>query len=316
MTTLTWTSTNTTDIEDMYIKHVFEKKKFFAQQTQPKEDKISMLVKDYINRDRVIIFPYNKFSKSGKSLAGQFHIKPTNYVMDGSIPYDGNPYLLINWGSQSVPSRYRDPTNKVIIINQTKSVHLASNKIKFFEQMKQAGVRTPEFTTDVNEALDWLKDSEVLGRNKTGTCGTDIVFGSEELDVFVQRDFWTKYKKKKAEYRIHVFRDDVIDFQKKAVRKTDEHGNPINTSDIDFRVRNLANGFVFIRDNITPDADVFDQARAAVRALDLDFGAVDIIWNQHEKSAYVLEINTAPGLEGSTIQSYTNAIKKLKEELV
>ena len=41
-----------------------------------------------------------------------------------------------------------------------------------------------------------------------------------------------------------------------------------------------------------------------LKELGLDFGAVDVIWNEHESKAYVLEINTAPGLEGSTVEDY------------
>jgi D-alanine-D-alanine ligase-like ATP-grasp enzyme len=36
----------------------------------------------------------------------------------------------------------------------------------------------------------------------------------------------------------------------------------------------------------------------------LDFGAVDVIWNAQKEKPYVLEINTAPGLEGQTIADY------------
>jgi D-alanine-D-alanine ligase-like ATP-grasp enzyme len=44
----------------------------------------------------------------------------------------------------------------------------------------------------------------------------------------------------------------------------------------------------------------------AVAALGLDFGAVDIIEDK-EGNFYVLEINTAPGLEGHTVTSYAKA---------
>jgi D-alanine-D-alanine ligase-like ATP-grasp enzyme len=46
---------------------------------------------------------------------------------------------------------------------------------------------------------------------------------------------------------------------------------------------------------------------AAVAAVGLDFGAVDIIWNQTQDRCYVLEINTAPGLCNTTCQKYAEA---------
>ena len=45
-------------------------------------------------------------------------------------------------------------------------------------------------------------------------------------------------------------------------------------------------------------------------AVGLKIGAVDIIWNELENKCYVLEINTAPGLEGTTLVKYTEAILK------
>jgi hypothetical protein len=38
---------------------------------------------------------------------------------------------------------------------------------------------------------------------------------------------------------------------------------------------------------------------------------VDIGWNRHEAQGYVYEVNTAPGLEGATIDSYRRAFIEL-----
>jgi len=47
-----------------------------------------------------------------------------------------------------------------------------------------------------------------------------------------------------------------------------------------------------------------DEGLASVMALGLDFGAVDIVYNENDNKAYVLEINTAPGLSGTTLEKY------------
>lgn len=81
---------------------------------------------------------------------------------------------------------------------------------------------------------------------------------------------------------------------------------------MDYQVRNHANGWIYARDAIDePNAMVLEQAKLAITALGLDFGAVDIIWNQHRQMAYVLEVNTAPGLEGTTLIKYADAISTL-----
>ena len=56
---------------------------------------------------------------------------------------------------------------------------------------------------------------------------------------------------------------------------------------------------------------VVEQGSLAFAASELDFGAVDIIFNERENKAYVLEINSAPGLEGSTIQDYATMLQSL-----
>ena len=52
-----------------------------------------------------------------------------------------------------------------------------------------------------------------------------------------------------------------------------------------------------------------DLAHRAVRALDLDFGAVDI-GERGDGTLIVLEVNRAPGLEGGTITTYARAIQQ------
>ena len=42
----------------------------------------------------------------------------------------------------------------------------------------------------------------------------------------------------------------------------------------------------------------------------LDFGAVDVLWNERQQKAYVCEVNTAPGLEGITLDNYLKEIKE------
>jgi D-alanine-D-alanine ligase-like ATP-grasp enzyme len=76
-------------------------------------------------------------------------------------------------------------------------------------------------------------------------------------------------------------------------------------------VRNHDNGFIFVRNDVKAPSSVEEQAVRAIKALGLDFGAVDIIWNDKQQKAYVLEVNTAPGLEGSTVDDYARGFRNL-----
>ena len=137
----------------------------------------------------------------------------------------------------------------------------------------------------------------------TGHSGEGIVIATQ-ADELVDAPLYVKYIPKKDEYRVHVFDNRVIDIQKKGRRKDVEEAN--------FQVRNHANGFVYMREGIDPPNAVTDSALQVMQHVSLHFGAVDVIWNEKHKRAVVLEINTAPGLEGSTIHSYANAFNELR----
>ena len=67
---------------------------------------------------------------------------------------------------------------------------------------------------------------------------------------------------------------------------------------------------MFCRNNleIANRDELVKQAVLACTISRLDFGAVDVIYNTHQNKYYVLEVNTAPGLEGQTVTIYANAI--------
>ena len=180
---------------------------------------------------------------------------------------------------------------------------IASDKIKTLECFKLNEVSHPEWTLNYDDAINWVTAGHVvfcrtLTRAHSGR-GIVIARSAQEL---VHAPLYTKYIKKKKEFRVHVFRNQVIDLQEKR--------HSTNSPDSDFLIRNHANGFVFCRDDIIEPTDLRTTALSAVAALGLDFGAVDIIYNAHYDKCYALEVNTAPGLEGTTLESYSKAIIK------
>jgi glutathione synthase/RimK-type ligase-like ATP-grasp enzyme len=176
----------------------------------------------------------------------------------------------------------------------------ASNKLTCFNLLEAAAVRTPEWTTNQEVAQAWLDDGDevVIRTVLNGHSGRGIVLASEE--GMCRAPLYTKYVKKKHEYRVHVVGDRVVDIQQK--RKSTA------VEDVNYKIRSHDNGFVFCRENIDDNPDVCAQAVAALQATSLDFGAVDVIWNEKRREAYVLEINTAPGMEGATVNNYAEAL--------
>lgn len=167
--------------------------------------------------------------------------------------------------------------------------------------MEVGTINKPEFTTSRETAAEWVTAGRVVvARTKlNGHSGAGIVLAAREEDL-PDCPLYVQYIKKAREFRVHVAFGNVIDVQAKR-RRTDYAG------ETDFAIRNHHTGWVYCRENIEEPNDLRDQALATIHTLGLDFGAVDIIYNQHHNRSYVLEVNTAPGLEGSSVENYKNA---------
>lgn len=261
-----------------------------------------------------LLVPYRDFSRGGKSLAAALAIHYLRLSRGLQLSYSPPSLIVINWGNGKLPLTNSIPYKKVF--NQPTKVSWAGDKLRFYSEV-QTSVRIPTFTTKFETAMEWVESGQtVLGRTRRGSRAEGIVFFEDDPEGFTNSEFWVQYKKKKDEYRVHIAFGKVIDVQRKALRKTDHNGNPIDTTQVDFRIRNLAHGFVFVRQDITVPTDVIEQAMKAMEAIGLDFGAVDVIYNSTENKAYVLEINTAPGLEGTTVEKYANAFRPVLDDLL
>lgn len=251
----------------------------------------------------MFIWSYKFPSNGAKNLASALNAKR---IRDKNSKFKGRLFKkVINWGASQVP----EEVLKCEVLNHPDKVSDASNKLIAFQMMEQdeADINIPIFTEDIEEAKAWTNDGHVAVCRTTlrGHSGEGIVI-AETPDEVVVAPLYTQYIKKAEEYRIHVVKGKVIDRQRKARRLTEENVN--------WRVRNHANGFIFQRNDIEIPKGVEEQAILTVEALGLDFGAVDLIYNAKQGIAYVLEVNTAPGLEGSTVESYSRAFKELEEE--
>lgn len=247
----------------------------------------------------IYIYPYKLGSSSAKALREGLSSK-LNYKVklvrpDGRFrPRRGD--LVINWGSSTSPNWKLAQED----VNKPQAVAVAANKLLTLQKLHEANVPTPEFTTSREEALSWIEtDSTVVIRNTlTGHSGQGIQIATDANSI-TPAPLYTKYKKKRAEFRVHVFNGEVIDTVQKKKRSAENRPDNFTTY-----IRSHANGWVFCREGITDCNRRNTIAVAAVSALGLQFGAVDIIYNEYEDQYYVLEVNTAPGLEGTTLQKY------------
>jgi hypothetical protein len=245
----------------------------------------------------MLLYSYKFGSASGKALAsalGAKRIKHENSRLIGR-----NSKVVINWGSSSLP----EEVTKCVVFNLPEAVALAANKKSFFEFLEGSDVSLPPYTSDKAVAQAWLGDGKcVVERHKlTGNSGEGLVICEPDGELG-DAPLYTMYINKRNEYRVHVAFGEIIDTQRKA------RSRDVADDDVNWKVRNMINGFIFAR-NEGHDVPwcVLDEGLASVMALGLDFGAVDIVYNENDDKAYVLEVNTAPGLSGTTLEKYVEA---------
>jgi len=245
------------------------------------------------------LYAYKNGSASAKALAGALGIK--------ILLHEGKPIrnqTIINWGSSNI---VRPFDGNLRILNKDYAVAKASNKLTTFKLFKEHGVASPDFCEARDEAESWLAEGHTVVARKVlnGHSGAGIQIVSNNDEALIDAPLYTKYVKKDQEYRIHVAGGKVI-FQQRKARKIE-----VPDEEVNWKVRNLAGGFIFANDGVVAPDGVCDVAVKAVDALGLDFGAVDILTTK-KGEAYALEVNTACGLAGKTIDAYVNFFRQYR----
>lgn len=253
------------------------------------------------------IYPYNMNSESAKDLAQLLNVM--------RIRPDGNFIpkhfmKILNWGSSRVPDwASRAAARSVPILNKPANVAIAVDKLLTLKRLSEAGVRVPEFTTNVSVAGEWLRrGATVMERHELrGNSGDGIRvvnFDDEEMESnLTSAPLYTKFIPKTAEFRVHVFNGEVIDYIQKL--KISSERRPENFNKY---ISSVNYGWVFSRTGIRDMPEVRQIAIQAVRALGLDFGAVDVVFA--DGLPFVLEVNCSPGLAGTTLVKYGNALRR------
>lgn len=182
------------------------------------------------------------------------------------------------------------------------------NKLQQYQYFEQQGLSSLEYTTDVGVAGQWLDEGHtVFGRKLlNSSCGKGIVVveGGQQGYSLVGCPVYTKYKKKKREFRVHIFKDKVVTIVEKK-RKSNWQGQQ------DSKIRNLENGYVFCQEVSNLPQGIEELAIKASKVCSSDFKGVDIAFNEKLNDLFVIEVNSAPGIEGSNIEKYVKVIYDL-----
>jgi hypothetical protein len=166
--------------------------------------------------------------------------------------------------------------------------------------MAESGVSTPLFWTTFSEARAKCRElgCDFLRRRKHHIQGRDIIKlkPTDHLPRSKRSGYYTQYLEKTAEFRLHIFGDKCIGIAEK-VRKPAppdcENPHPF--------IWNFERGWDLqyinseVRETQVPHyAEMVAESVKALKALKLDFGAVDLIMCNGKP--FVLEANTSPKL--------------------
>lgn len=175
------------------------------------------------------------------------------------------------------------------------------DKITQYEYFKAQGIPALEFTTSHQEALAWVQEGKcVVARTLTRASEGKGIVVAETPEQLPKAPVYTVYKKKKREYRVHVYEDKVVCVLEKRKKK--------GFDGVDAKIRNTANGYVFCRQDVTEPEGIRELAIKASKVTNSAFKGVDIGYNEKLNQLFVIEVNSAPGMEGTTVQQYTQAI--------
>jgi len=162
--------------------------------------------------------------------------------------------------------------------------HRAGNKYHELSKLQTGGVPVPPFSRE--RRAGWLARVDNHQRAK------DLLSGRTTGDYYVQ------YVPTHTEYRVHSFHGTSL----RLAKKVPQEGKVPNPR---FRAHNA--GWKLSYGGYDPPRGLRDACHKACKALGYDFGAVDI-GVKPDGGFVVFEVNSAPGLEGGTIQVYARAI--------
>ena len=174
------------------------------------------------------------------------------------------------------------------------------DKLVQFDKFKTAGVSSPNHSRTNN--FNGFSFKRIVARTLTNSSeGRGIKIFEKDDPNPPYAPLYTEYIPKKKEFRVHVWNNEVIHVAEKRKRKS-------HAGEADNLVRNTANGYVFCTSDINEPSDLRGLAAQAVRAIGRCYGAVDVIWNEKLNKCFVLEVNSRPGMEGTTVEKYADAI--------
>lgn len=209
-------------------------------------------------------------------------------------PGERQDYLL-RWGT----SQRVDYVPDLRTWNLRRAIEQAADKYRALTELDAAGVPVPPHSRHPSDL-----DYPMLGRDDTHSQGRDIDLILQERDI-TGSDYYVEYIPTAREYRVHVVNGQIV----RTTQKVPEGDVDPDREAVPW-MRNHDTGWIFV-----DPRDAFPGQHIgamAVDALDLDFGAVDMIVSE-SGDPYVLEVNTAPSLNDTNLELYCEQFEQMLE---
>lgn len=258
-------------------------------------------------KEDLIVYTYSDANPTPKMLQEELNCRRICKAGTRNVRAVPDGTLIVNWGYGRVPEWAYG--KNVRYLNHPSRVYRKIGKLSQIKRFAETGVPSVVATSDRTMALMWLNGGQrVLARQEAtfGGQGIQIISPGDELPA---SDFYSLYFDKTHEYRYHVFRDKIIDIVQKKRR---------NGVRDDGLIRSFAHGWIEAHYNkFLPEATdriLSRTAIAAVQALGLDFGAVDIIARHNGNTLeghQVCEVNAAPGCGQMERSAYIREINEV-----
>lgn len=264
-----------------------------------------------------------------------------------------NLLLLIGWGTKT---KNQINLKKIPVINHPDKIHKNRDKLNALRTMKKINIAVPNFVSanvalnELRKTTNRTVKLPVIGRTKFHQGGKGMwicpTIGQVRSAINEGAEYFQNLIDIDKEYRVHVVNGEVVYVAKKTQRSKEEmreafvrkeferqkvlaekSHDPFNEADVkrilerqasrmvvDHLVRSNTRGWKFSR--VTKyDKDITTISIQAVKALGLQFGAVDCC-TDNNGNAWIIEVNTGPGLEGSSLEAYINKFTKMIDNIL
>jgi len=165
---------------------------------------------------------------------------------------------------------------------------------------------------EVEEALRQGHGPWFARTKLTGHSGEGIVILREQRDITdeirTKCKLFTKNFHKTHEYRVYVMGEEI--FHASSKHKSSRVGFH------DEHVWTHNNGYVYCFKKVKLPAPVEELVREFIQMTLLKFFAIDILYNKNTREAKIVEVNTAPGMEGTTLERFIDKLKAAYERIV